>query len=49
MTKLNKVPMSPEPLTPEMAKIVREELRPDVMHMSELLGRDLSFWLDNDQ
>lgn len=49
MTKFNKVPMSPEPLTPEMAKIVREELRPDVIHLSQLLGRDLSFWLDEAQ
>jgi hypothetical protein len=47
MTKLNKVPMSPPPLTAEMADVVRETLRPDVEHLSRLLGRDLSFWLDS--
>jgi hypothetical protein len=46
VTKLNKIPMSPAPLTTQMAEVVRETLRPDVMHLSQLLDRDLSFWLD---
>jgi len=48
VTKLNKVPMSPAPLTTRMAEVVRETLRPDVMHLSRLLDRDLSFWFDED-
>jgi len=43
---LNKVPQSPEPLTPQMADIVGETLRPDILHLSSLLNRDLSHWLD---
>ena len=46
VTKLNKIPMSPAPLTTQMAEVVRETLRPDVMHLSRLLDRDLSFWFD---
>jgi hypothetical protein len=46
LTKLNKVPMPPSPLAPEMADIVRETLWPDVRHLSDLLGRDLSFWFE---
>jgi hypothetical protein len=46
LTKLNKVPMSPAPLTPQMSDIVRETLRSDVTHLSGLLDRDLSFWFD---
>jgi hypothetical protein len=29
-----------------MTDIVRETLRHDVMHLSDLLDRDLSFWFD---
>jgi hypothetical protein len=47
VTGLNKVPMSPAPLSREMSDIVRETLRSDVTHLSELLGRDLSFWFDD--
>jgi hypothetical protein len=47
LTKLNKVPMSPAPLTAQMNNTVRETLRSDVTHLSELLGRDLTFWLDD--
>lgn len=47
MTKLNKVPTSPPPLTAEMADVVRDTLRPDVEHLSGLLGRDLTFWFDS--
>jgi len=46
LTKLNKIPMPPAPLTPEMSGIVRETLRSDVTHLSRLLNRDLSFWFD---
>ena len=46
ITKLNKRPMPPEPLTPVMADIVRETLRDDVSHLSGLLGRDLTHWLE---
>jgi hypothetical protein len=46
VTNLNKVPMSPAPLTPQMAEVVRETLQPDVMHLSRLLDRDLSYWFD---
>jgi len=46
LTRLNKVPMKPAPLSPQMADIVRETLRHDVMHLSGLLDRDLSFWFD---
>jgi hypothetical protein len=46
VTKLNKVPMSPAPLKPQMAEVVRETLRPDIMHLSRLLNRDLSYWFD---
>jgi hypothetical protein len=46
MIKLNKKPMSAEPLTPEMTDILRETLRPDIQHLSRLLNRDMSFWID---
>lgn len=46
LTRLNKVPTKPAPLSPQMADIVRETLRHDVMHLSALLDRDLSFWFD---
>ena len=48
MAKLNKVPVAPPPLSPEMAGIVRETLRADNEHLSSLLGRDMSFWLSED-
>lgn len=46
ITRLNKVPKSPQPLTPQMAEILRETLRPDVQHLSRLLDRDLSHWTE---
>lgn len=46
LTKLNKVPRSPDPLTPQMAEILRETIRIDVQHLSRLLDRDLSHWID---
>jgi hypothetical protein len=48
VTAFNKVPMAPAPLTPEMADTIRETLLPDVRHLSELLGRDLTFWFDEE-
>ena len=46
LTDFNKVRQSTAPLTPKMADTIRETLRPDVQHLSRLLGRDLNFWLD---
>lgn len=46
LTKLNKIPMSPERLTPHMVNILCETLEPDVRHLSRLLERDLSHWID---
>jgi len=46
LTKMNKVPKSPEPLTPQLAETLRETLRADVQHLSRLLDRDLSHWTD---
>ena len=48
LTKLNKVAVSPPPLSPEMADIIRETLRSDNEHLSALLGRDMSYWLSED-
>lgn len=47
LTDLNKVPQPVRPLTPRMADSLRETLRPDIQHLSQLLNRDLSFWLDS--
>ena len=49
ITNWNKVPTSPAPLTQQTADQVREALMPDVMHLSRLLHRDLSFWFDTDE
>ena len=46
LTRLNKIPKSPDPLTPQMVDIVSETLRPDIRHLSQLLDRDLSHWID---
>ena len=46
ITGFNKIPIRPEPLTREMTALVRENLRPDIMHLSTLLGRDLTSWLE---
>ncbi len=43
---LNRVPQAPAPLSPELSDTIRDTLRPDVRRLSELLGRDLEFWLD---
>lgn len=47
LTKLNKVPAAPPPLTQEMAEIVRETLRPDIERLSGLLDRDFGFWFES--
>lgn len=46
ITGWNKVPMRPAPLTNQMTETIRETLKEDVAHLSQLLNRDLSFWLD---
>ncbi len=46
LVNLNKVPQSTRPLSPQMKDVIRESLRPDVLHLSQLLDRDLSFWFD---
>lgn len=46
LTNLNKIATKPAPMTPEMAKIVRDSLQQDVAHLSELINRDLGFWFD---
>lgn len=48
ITKLNKVPRRPAPLSPQMANILREELNDDVELLGQLLQRDLGFWLATD-
>ena len=45
---LNKVTRRPLPLSPRMATIIREHTRDDNELLSQLLERDLSFWLDAD-
>jgi hypothetical protein len=45
LTHWNTVSTRPAPLAPGMRAIVRETLMPDVEHLSDLLGRDLSHWL----
>jgi hypothetical protein len=45
LTNLNRIAAAPEPLTPEMAAVVRGSLRSDVQLLSRLLDRDLSHWL----
>lgn len=46
VTRLNKVPMRPAPLSEQMAETIKGTLREDVALLSSLLDRDLSFWLD---
>jgi hypothetical protein len=45
LTGWNTIPSPSTPLTPQMAGVLREFLRPDVRHLSRLIGRDLDFWL----
>ena len=42
VTRWNKIPASPAPLTQATKDVVRETLRPDVALLSRLLGRDLT-------
>jgi len=48
ITKLNKSPVKPAPLSPQMVNTLREELRDDVRLLGQLLQRDLGFWLAAD-
>lgn len=45
ITKLNKGPVKPAPLSPQMVDILREELHDDVQLLGHLLERDLGYWL----
>jgi len=45
LTRFNKVPVKPAPLSPQMADILREVLRDDVQLLGQLLNRDLGYWL----
>jgi len=47
LTKLNKGPKKPTPLSPQMVDILREDLHDDVQLLGELLQRDLMYWLTN--
>jgi len=45
ITKLNKGPVKPAPLTPQVADTIREALHDDVRLLGHTLQRDLGFWL----
>lgn len=45
ITKLNKGPVKPAPLSPRVANTIREALHDDVRLLGQLLQRDLGFWL----
>ena len=47
LTNLNKIPRTPAPLSRQMGDTVRETLRQDIAHLSELLGRNLEFWFES--
>lgn len=47
--RLNAVPTSRNPLPPEFRRQLAEEFRPDVDKLSQLIERDLSFWLADDR
>jgi len=49
ITKLNKEPRRPTPISPQMANILREQLKEDVELLGQLLQRDLGFWLATDE
>jgi hypothetical protein len=42
----NKIPMQPAPLPNETIVEIRETLREDIALLSDLLNRDLNYWLD---
>jgi len=48
ITRLNKGPVKPAPLSPQMVNTLREELHDDVQLLGQLLQRDLGFWLTAD-
>jgi len=49
ITKLNKAPRRPTPLSAQMADVLREQLKDDVELLGQLLQRDLGFWLAPDK
>lgn len=46
ITNLNKRPSQPAPLSRHMADTIRNTLRKDVEHLSNLLNRNLEFWFE---
>ena len=42
--KLMKQPNRPEAMAPGLRKRLQEQFRPDVERLSEMLGRDLTYW-----
>lgn len=48
ITKLNKGPKKPAPLSPRMVEVLRRDLHDDVRLLGQLLGRDLGYWLTAD-
>lgn len=46
ITNLNKIPRKPAPLSGQMVDTVRNTLRQDIAHLSDLLGRNLEFWFE---
>ncbi|MGA9575171.1 MAG: sulfotransferase [Lysobacterales bacterium] len=49
ITKLNKGPAKPAPLSPQMVDILGDVLHDDIQLLGQLLQRDLGFWLTADQ
>ena len=47
ITKFNKRPAKPAPLSPQVANTIREALHDDVRLLGHALQRDLGFWLAN--
>lgn len=48
LTRFNKRPVKPAPLSAHMVDILRNDLRDDVRLLGELLHRDLGYWLTAD-
>ena len=46
VSQLNNIRAKPDQLTAQMTKTVSDALRPDIEHLSQLLDRDMSFWID---
>lgn len=46
LRSINAVKQKAPTLTPQMKRVLQDTFAEDVAHLSELLGRDLTFWLD---